>query len=110
MDNWAKAVVTTIVTTVMAALTTAVRRLWTRQKCQNARQLALEEGLKGLLHDKIYEMHERCQAKEYISIEELDNLEYIYKPYAALNGNSTGEHMYNAMRAMPNKPPQNEVE
>jgi len=110
MDTWAKAVITTIVTTITASLITVVRKLWTRQKVQAARQVAIEEGLKGLLHDRIYEMHKQCMAKGYISIAELDNLDYISKPYFSLKGNSTGEHMVDAMKAMPNQPPQNEVQ
>jgi len=88
-----------------------LKLIWSRQKEQARRQAeqsviqrALEEGLKGLLHDRIYEMNEKCLLKEHITISELDNLEYIYKPYRALKGNNTGEHMYNAMRSMPNKP------
>ena len=74
-------------------------------KQQAKKLIALEEGLKGLLHDRIHEMYNKCLAKKFVTIAELDNLKFIYDPYAALDGNSTGQHMYEVMNNMPNSPP-----
>ena len=80
-----------------------------KQREQSLRQLAIEEGLKGVLHDHIYQLYMQCLEKGYISIAELDNLEYLFIPYKALKGNNTGEHMYDAMKKMPNIPPAEQI-
>ena len=82
----------------------ALKKLWSKQKQQTERQVAMEDGLKGLLHDRIYQLHTLCLEKGYASIADLENLEYIYPPYKALDGNGTGKHMYDFLHTMPNKP------
>ena len=90
--------------TFAAALTGALKLIWNKQKAQTSRQMAIEDGLKGLLHDRIYQLHTSCLEKGYASIADLENLEYIYPPYKALDGNGTGTHMYESIKSMPNKP------
>lgn len=105
MDNWAKAVVSSIATLITAALTTAIRHLYNRQKCQSARQDAVEEGLKALLHDRIYQAYGYCERKGYASVEDLENLDYLYQPYHALGGNGTGTELFERVKKMPSQPP-----
>ena len=104
MDNWAKAAITTIVTTIMAALTTAVRHVYYKQKCQSSRQDAVEEGLKALLHDRIYQGYGVCERKGFATVEDIENLDYLYRPYHALGGNGTGTELFERVKKMPVKP------
>jgi len=85
-------------------VSSALKLIWNKQKAQTARQIAIEDGLRGLLHDRLYQLYTECIEKGYISIEQLDNLEYIFGPYAALKGNGTGKHMYDFLHTMPNIP------
>jgi hypothetical protein len=55
---------------------------------------AENEALLALLHDRIYFICEDYISKGTISIEEFENLEYLYKPYVKLGGNGTGERLY----------------
>ena len=105
MPEWIKEYwITAIFGVITAAFAWAVNRLWGKQKQQTERQMAMEDGLKGLLHDRIYQLHTSCLEKGYASIADLENLEYIYPPYKALDGNGTGTHMYESIKSMPNKP------
>jgi len=87
----------------MAALTTAVRHLYHKQKCQSARQDAVEEGLKALLHDRIYQIYISCEEKGYATVADIENLEYQYRPYHALGGNGTGTELFERVKRMPLK-------
>lgn len=47
-----------------------------------------------MLHDKLYERAERYISRGGITVQELDNLKYIYEPYAEMGGNGTGRKLY----------------
>lgn len=48
----------------------------------------------ALSHDKLYEKCTSYISRGYITVGELDNLEYIFTSYKKLGGNGTGEHLY----------------
>ena len=106
MEAWVKAVITAIVGGVAAGLTAAVKHLYSRQKQQNARQDAVEDGLRGLLHDRILERYHECETKGYADVHDRENMEALYVPYHTLGGNGTGTDLRNMMRDMPTEPPQ----
>lgn len=58
-------------------------------------------ALLGLLHDKIYSLCQQYIAKGYVTLEEFDNLEYLYRPYIQMGGNGTGEKLYKVVCALP---------
>lgn len=97
MENWTKAIVSSIVAAVMAALTAAVKHVWTRQKAQ-------DEGVKALLHDRIYSEYNECLKKGYATVDDIENLEHLYKPYHALGGNGTGTELFERIKKMPAEP------
>ncbi len=106
MQDWTKAVISSIVAAVMGVLTAAVKHLYSKQKAQAARQDAVEEGVKALLHDRIYQGYADCLKKGYASVEDIENLEYLYQPYHALGGNSTGTELFERVKKMPVEPAQ----
>ena len=59
------------------------------------------EGVKALLHDRIYTECSRWIAEGYCALEDRKNIEYMYRPYRALGGNGTGERLYNAVQTLP---------
>lgn len=58
-------------------------------------------ALLGLLHDKIYSLCQQYINKGYVTLEEFENLEYLYRPYKQMGGNGTGEKLYKAVLALP---------
>ena len=89
---------------VTTGLTYALKRIWSRQKEQTIRQLAMEDGLKALLHDRIYQGYIDCERKGYASVKDIENLGYLYPPYHALGGNGTGTELFERVKHMPAKP------
>lgn len=61
----------------------------------------LESGVLALLHDRIYDICRDAISDGEISIDGLENLEEIYRPYAALGGNGTGERLYKDVQELP---------
>lgn len=105
MQDWAKALISSVAAVVVGAIAGAIKHLYSRQKAQAARQDAVEQGLQALLHDRIFAMYAECSNKRYASVEDIRNAEYLYKPYHNLGGNSTGTELYQRIKAMPTEPP-----
>jgi hypothetical protein len=106
LQDWLRAVVTAFAGAFVAGLTAAVKYLYTRLKRQNARQDAIEEGLRGLLYDRIQERYLQCEAKGYADVCDRENMQLLYEPYHALGGNGTGTDLYNKLRELPTAPRQ----
>lgn len=79
----------------------AARTLWKRQKQQQAQQEALKDGMLALMHDRIFAIYEECNRKKHASVEDIRNLEYLYRPYHKLGGNGTGTELYERVKKMP---------
>lgn len=60
-----------------------------------------DKALKALLHDRIYEECYKILKRKTLTIDELDNLKYLYEPYKALGGNGTCEYMMNEVQKLP---------
>lgn len=54
----------------------------------------LKNAILAQLHDTIYRLTEEYIERGYITLDELDNLEYIYQSYQALGGNGSGEYRF----------------
>jgi hypothetical protein len=104
MPDWLKAALGSISAAFLAVMTAVIKHLWTKQKCQSARQDAVEDGVKALLHDRIYGIYSDCHQKNYASVDDIRNLEYLYQPYHALGGNGTGTELYERVKKMPVEP------
>jgi hypothetical protein len=110
LPDWLKAAIGALGAAFIAAVTAAVKHLWTKQKQQAARQAAIEDGILALLHDRIYSEYAACKAKKFASVDDLRNLEYLYRPYHALGGNGTGTELFERVKRMPDKPAEQETE
>lgn len=80
-----------------------------RNELQEKRLDALEDGVKGLLHDRIHERYHECDKKGYADVQDRENMEKLYEPYHALGGNGTGTDLYTKMRALPTAPADNKT-
>lgn len=57
----------------------------------------------AILHNKIYRQCSDHLDVGFISIDDLDDLEYLFSAYKNLGGNGTGETLYNKVKNLPNK-------
>lgn len=63
----------------------------------------LELSMKSMAHDKIYKLTEEYINRGWVTLDELDNLNYLYTSYTALGGNGRGEKRYALVQALPVK-------
>ena len=97
---------TSILITVLGAVF-ASTGFWTlinniyQQKIR--KRSAEQRALIGLLHERIFERCEEVIDRGYISREEYENLEYLYKPYIEMGGNGTAKRLFEEVNRMPIK-------
>lgn len=115
-----KLIIGPIATFALAVLTGMITRMRKKQRdheeaqkkrneVQERRLDALEEGVKGLLHDRIHERYHECDKKGFADVQDRENMERLYEPYHALGGNGTGTDLYTKMRALPTAPADNKA-
>lgn len=61
----------------------------------------LREGIVALLHDRLYSACSFFIARGYCTLEDRNNLEYLYRPYKELGGNGTGTALYKKCLELP---------
>ena len=73
-------------------------RLHEKLKQRQAEQDALKEGMKAILHDKLFQICNTYLSLGYIPVENseeiLDNAKMIYEAYHGVGGNGTGTAIY----------------
>lgn len=62
-----------------------------------------EKAVLALLHDKLYYLCEKHINAGYITVDEFDNLTYLYEPYKEMGGNGTCEQLYNDCKKLPKR-------
>ncbi len=62
------------------------------------------DGVLALMHDRIYGIYDDCRKKGYATIDDIENMEYLYQPYHDLGGNGTGTELLKRVKSMPDKP------
>lgn len=71
------------------------------QKEQDVHLVLFSNALVALLHYQVYTLATQMIDKGEVTYEDLDELDYCYKPYRALGGNGTGEKLYNKVQELP---------
>lgn len=87
----------------------AYHKLSKQLKTERARTNAINAGVLALLHDRLYQACTFYLKRKYCTLEDRDNLEYMFRPYKTLGGNGTGEDLYNRCLALPYEPRESEV-
>lgn len=67
----------------------------------NDRFNILEQAMISLQHDRLYQLTELYISRGYVTLDELDNLDYIFKSYQAMGGNGSGERRYLLVQKLP---------
>ena len=65
--------------------------------------MSLRNGIKALLHDRIIQKCEYHIKNNHINADDLEELEYLNKPYKALGGNGTVEVMLKTVHKLPKR-------
>lgn len=97
---------------IVSGLSLAMRHLYGKVKAEQkarqakeeqetAEQAALKEAVLALLHDRLYSLSRFYIDRGWITIQDLDNLEYLYTAYHALGGNGTGTELFMRCKALP---------
>lgn len=93
--------VMTVITGALAWLTRKVQK-WKQE------QDLVKQGVLAILHDRLYQACQFYLKRGYCTIDDRDNLEYMFRPYKALGGNGTGEELYNRCLTLPYGPEREE--
>ena len=89
---------------VMAAITAAMAFMLKRVYTWKNEQDLVKQGVLAILHDRLYQACQFYLKRGYCTLEDRDNLDYMFRPYKALGGNGTGEELYNRCLALPYEP------
>lgn len=57
----------------------------------------------ALLHDKLYYLCEKYLKLGYITVEDFENINYLYEPYINMGGNGTITILYDKIKKLPQK-------
>jgi hypothetical protein len=88
---------------VITGLSYAVKLLFKRVKCEVAEQKDMKNGIGALLHDRLMQECKRIINQKSITVDELNNLNIMYKPYHDLGFNGTITNLYNRAISQPLK-------
>lgn len=102
--DWAHACLAPLLSAAVGFLVMAARRLRRRKAARTERRKALEAGVQALLRDRIYGECVRCLQKGFADVDDIRNLESLYRPYHALGGNGTGTELFERVKKMPVSP------
>ncbi len=86
------------------------RRLSKQIHEEHKKAQALDEAVLALLHDRLYQACTYHLRQRHCTLEDRDNLEYMFRPYKALGGNGTGEELYHRCLALPYEAAESEVQ
>lgn len=70
------------------------------QDTENRFQM-LERAMKAIQHDRIYSLTEEYINRGYVTLDELDNLDYLFQSYKEQGGNGSGERRYMLVQKLP---------
>ena len=90
-----------VYTAFIALLTGAFHWLRKKLKKQKKEQASVSEGVKALLHDRLYQACQFYIKQGWCSVSDKKNIEYMYEPYHDLGGNGTCEELFNQVLSLP---------
>lgn len=74
-------------------------------KIKSEKLSAEKKMLLGLGHDVLYQRLSHYVMRGYIEVSELENIEYVFRPYLGLGGNGTIKVLYEEVCRLPHTPP-----
>lgn len=86
---------------VYAFLCMSVGYLWNKLKYYDSKQQNTDAGLRALLKDRLISIYTTVKKDKYITFDQMDRANMIYKAYHGLGGNGTGTAIIEELREMP---------
>lgn len=86
---------------VVVILTFIGNRIKKRVEKELQEEIAVENGLRAILHDTLFEKCNIYLLRGWINYDELDNVTQIYEAYHGLHGNGTGTAAFNDIKKLP---------
>lgn len=77
------------------------KKVLKKVKNTNDRLDSHEAALVAMLHDKLFSKCTEYLDRGWCSVEEMDNLSYLYDSYHNMGGNGTGSAIYNRVLTLP---------
>lgn len=71
---------------------------------QTKKQGAIAEGMKILLRQRLFEMHEKLMTKGSVTYDENEDFKETYEAYHKLGGNGYATHMWEDVKKLEVKP------
>ena len=65
------------------------------------KMLAIKLGVQALLRDRIYQAHDHYMQRGFLPIYARENIELLFVPYEALNGNGTAKTLVKEVLDLP---------
>ncbi len=84
---------------IATVLSCGYKRLAKRVKEQEA----IKDGVLAILHDRLFQAGKFYIAQGRITLDELKNVEYLYRSYHELGGNGTGTEIWERIKDLPLK-------
>jgi len=93
---------------IIAGLSAGYAKLAKKLKKERAKNLAIENGLKGILRIQIIDTYDKCMQEGNISLSRKDAIAEVYRSYTALCASQeevddTITQMYEELRRLPVK-------
>lgn len=95
---------------VFAAIIAVLAWLVRQVKGKKKGYRMVNEAIMALLHDRLYQACSFYISKGWCSVDDRENLEYLYRPYKELGGNGTGEDLYHKVMDLPLSDPAGKTE
>lgn len=76
-------------------------------KCRSDKNNIEKKMLLGLAHDMLYRRLEEHLKNGYITVDDMENLGYLYEPYRKMGGNGTCERLYEEVAKLSHKKEEN---
>ncbi len=76
-----------------------------RETYRSAWEDSITQGVRSLLRSEIISEYRKATSEGYATLETKEYVEKLHSAYSAVGGNSIGTSMFEAIIAMPTKPP-----
>ncbi len=79
---------------VLAFISIQTKILWKKIQRERIEQELMKEAMLSILHDRLFQVGHYLLVKKKVTVDELENLEFMYKRYTALGGNGICKTLY----------------
>lgn len=93
-------VITMIARKAYSGWSSKYRNLISDIENEKIEQGSIKEGVVALLHDRLIQACQYHMRKDYVTVDELENLKYLYDSYAGLGGNGTVSKLYDRCKRL----------